>query len=278
MRHQTFNAFWHGAQLSPMHWACLGSFVERGHRLRLFAYQDVAVPAGVTLEDARRIMSERELFEFEKSFSAFSNIFRYKMLLEHGGWWVDTDVYCLAEDIAECTYAWARQDEDSINGAILRFPAGDATLARILRAAEKVGKNVKVWGQIGPTLLTKHLEGRRFAGHYGSTRDFYPVHWLEPHLFWMRGADAQVVRKCAGAPFVHLWGSMFSYYGIDVDAAPPEGSFLARIYQGSSFPRSLPSADEARTLVAIREFLGKRWVRERSRRLIGYDVFEALAA
>ena len=278
MRNHSFNAFWHGAPLSPMHWACLGSFIEHGHHVRLFAYRDMAVPQGVTLEDARRIMNERELFEFENSFGAFSDIFRYRMLLDHGGWWVDTDVYCFADDIPDCRYAWARQDHDSINGAVLRFPAGDPNLEKISLAAAKVGRNVKVWGQIGPTLLTKHLAGRRFDGHYGATGDFYPVHWLEPHLFWMRGADAEVMSKCAGAPFVHLWGSMFSYYGIDVDAAPPEGSFLHRIYGKSSFPRALARADEARTLLAIREFLGKKWVRERSRRLLGYDVFEALAA
>ena len=29
------------------------------------------------------------------SLAAFSNLFRYKLLLERGGWWVDTDVICL---------------------------------------------------------------------------------------------------------------------------------------------------------------------------------------
>jgi hypothetical protein len=277
MRSQTFNAFWHGAALSPLHWACLSSFIERGHRLRLFSYRDLDVPKGVILEDARKIMSDKELFEFENSFSAFSNIFRYKVLLEQGGWWVDTDVLCLKEDIPDCTYAWARQDEDSINGAVLRFPAGDPTLRKIHDAALKIGKRVKVWGQIGPTLLTKFLAGRQFPGHYGTTHEFYPVHWLEPHLFWMRDGNDVVVHKCGNAPFLHLWGSMFSYYGIDIAASPPRGSFLQHIYERSSFPHALPPSDEEKTLVSISAFLGKKWVRERSKRLLGHDLFEGVA-
>ena len=277
MRNQTFTAFWHGAALSPMHWACLASFVERGHRMRLYTYRDLEVPPGVILEDARQVMSDKELFEFEKSFSAFSNIFRYKVLLEQGGWWVDTDIYCLAEDIPDPPYAWARQDEDSINGAVLRFPAGDPTLEKILKAAIKVGKRVKIWGQIGPTLLTKHLEGRNFPGHYGTTHDFYPVHWLETHLLWMPGGRDAILAKCGEAPFLHLWGSMFSYYGIDIDASPPQGSFLRHMYERSAFPRALPPTDEEKTLSSIRAFLDKKWVRERSMRLLGYDTFTTVA-
>src|SRR4051812_37214979 len=113
MKHETFNTFWHGRELSPLHWACLKSFPDRGHRLRVFAYGAVDLPPGVEQEDARQVMPESELFEFSESFSAFSNVFRYKLLLEQGGWWTDTDVFCQSEEIPDCTHAWAPEDEST---------------------------------------------------------------------------------------------------------------------------------------------------------------------
>jgi hypothetical protein len=274
MRNQVFNTFWHGPALSPLHWACLKSFADRGHRLRVFSYEPLALPAGVAREDARQVIGESELFEFEDSFSAFSNIFRYKFQLEHGGWWVDTDVYCMQEDIEDCTYAWARQDDQNINGAILKFPAGDATLREILREAEQVGRSIERWGQIGPHLLTTHLAGREFADHYGTTEAFYPIHWVETHLFWLPGGNRAIQERCAQSPFIHLWGSMFKRYGIDISRQAPEGSFLRWMHERADFPFALPPMDGAelrRTCESVDAYLQKKWVRQKWEQLFGCE-------
>lgn len=272
MKNQVFNTFWHGPELSPLHWACVKSFADRGHRLRVFAYQPVNLPPGVVREDARQVLPESELFEFHRSFSAFSNIFRYKLLLEQGGWWVDTDVYCLKEDIDDCSYAWAAQDDEIINGAILKFPSGDATLRGILAAAQEIGSNVKVWGEIGPALLTRHLAGREFEGHYGSTQDFYPLHWIETHLLWLPNCSGVVKARCAGSAFLHLWASMARQFGIDIYSPAPEGSVLRWMAQHCDHPAGwapMDEAAEARTMNAIKAFLTTPWVWEKWKHLFG---------
>jgi hypothetical protein len=108
LKHQSFNSFWYGGRLSPLEWACLASFVDRGHKMRLFSYDQIDVPRGVVLEDASGIVEKNRLFTVNGSVSAFSDIFRYEFILKHGEWWIDTDVYCLREDIPDCRYAWAR--------------------------------------------------------------------------------------------------------------------------------------------------------------------------
>jgi hypothetical protein len=271
---QVFNTFWHGPDLTPLHWACLKSFADHGHRLRVFTYRPFDLPRGVEPADAREVMPESDLFEFEASFGAFSDIFRYRLLLAMGGWWVDTDVYCLEDDIAECRYAWAAEDDVNINGAILKFPAGDATLRTILAEAESIGNNVKVWGEIGPHLLTRHVAGREFDGHYGSTRDFYPVHWIETHLLWLPRGNDRIRRQCAGSPFVHLWASMFRHYGIDIHHEAPQGSFLGSIEEGSGFPREVPRMDSEllrRTRHSIAHFLQQKWVQDKWVHMFGPD-------
>src|SRR3954447_25261405 len=75
MRHQAFNSFWHGTSLSPLEWACLSSFIDCGHRFRLFSYESISVPRGVSLEDASTVVRRDDLFLLNGTASAFSNVF-----------------------------------------------------------------------------------------------------------------------------------------------------------------------------------------------------------
>jgi len=50
-------SLWIGPELSWMEQICLLSFMEKGHRTVLYAYDDVkSVPDGVEIRDAREIM------------------------------------------------------------------------------------------------------------------------------------------------------------------------------------------------------------------------------
>lgn len=277
MAKQVFNAFWHGRPLPALHWACLGSFVAHGHRLRLHCYEPLGVPAGVERVDARDVIPAEAVFEFGGSYSAFSNLFRYELLLRHGGWWVDTDVVCLRDELPDVACAWAAEDAEFVNGAILRFPAGDATLRTIRDAARSIGQGVSEQGQLGPRLLTQHLARR--TDHFGTTREFYPLHWLEAHRLWLPGDAAWVRDKCEPAVFLHLWGMMFRYLGIDLGLAPPAGSFLATLLSQSDPPGRLAPLDREtrrRILGAIAAFAAHEPNRTRARAQLGYDLYAAL--
>jgi hypothetical protein len=276
LRQHQFNSFWYGNGLSPVEWVCLSSFIEHGHRVRLFCYDPVIVPPGVTIEDASPIISRSELFLFNGSVSAFSNLFRYKLMVLYGEWWIDTDVYCLKDDIPECRYAWANEDIDRINGAVLKLPANEPVLDEICRAAYEIGRNLKVWGELGPHLLTKHLMGRRFDDdHFGSRGDFYPIHYLETFLFWLRDNNDVVQNKCREAWFIHLWTSVIPQMGIDCTKKPPSGSFLERIYipHMDRFQlQELSTKEYDRTIERMRSYCIQEWVVNSSIRRIGYDV------
>jgi hypothetical protein len=52
------------------------------------------------LRDAADILPRDSIFCLSArlrkgSYSAFSNVFRYQLVLDRGGWWVDTDLVCL---------------------------------------------------------------------------------------------------------------------------------------------------------------------------------------
>ena len=102
----TFQSFWHGDALSPYELFCLKSFIDCGYAVDLYTYDvNLVVPAGVRVCDAAELISRKEVFVYQAegfgkgSPSAFSNHFRYRLLAEKGGWWIDTDVVCLSDRI-----------------------------------------------------------------------------------------------------------------------------------------------------------------------------------
>jgi hypothetical protein len=275
MPRQMFNSFWYGNELSPLEWACLNSFIEHEHGFRLFCYEPIPVPNGVLLEDASRIAPKDELFVVKEGIAAFSDLFRYKVIQRYGEWWADTDVYCLKDDIPDCDYAWANEDQNHINGAVLKFPSNDPTLFDISRAAHAIGSKTGAWCELGPHLLTKHLAGRAFDNHFGKREYFYPIHWLETFLYWLPHQNDCVRFRCKDSFFLHLWNSVFAQMGIDRYTMPPVGSFLDAIYSPhiSRFNlRELEVDHYKRTIELMKTFVNE--MRKWSERKLGYDVSE----
>ncbi len=76
--------------------------------------------------DANEILPASKIFKDKKrnSLAPFADYFRWKLLTERGGWWVDMDVVGLRSfDFAE-DVVFARENDNLININILKFPAG----------------------------------------------------------------------------------------------------------------------------------------------------------
>jgi len=124
--------FWHGPPLSRIERLCMSSFVAHGHAVQLHVYEEPKrVPAGVTIRDATAVLPREQLFVHRASGSlaVFADWFRYSLLAEHGGLWVDTDMVCLRpfDHAGPEIFGW--QDQSTINNAVLGLPQNHA-LAR----------------------------------------------------------------------------------------------------------------------------------------------------
>ena len=88
-------SFWHGPELSVMEHLCLHSYLAHGHEFHLYVYeQSGTYPEGVVLKDASEIIPYSEAFvDCFGGFVNFSNRFRYALLYQRGGWWVDMTRY-----------------------------------------------------------------------------------------------------------------------------------------------------------------------------------------
>jgi hypothetical protein len=257
---ERINMFWHGDILSPLELACMRSFIAKGHSLCVYTYEKATLPDRVLNEDARKIVPFDRFFLFESSPAAFTNIFRYQFLLKNGGWWADTDVLCLKSDLTDGEYYWAEQEPGIINGAVLKFPAGDALCQRLLELSRDRAKSLTHWGQLGPDLLTEVLSGQTPPRHSAATEDVYPLHWLEVHFLWFPEYRDIVEERIHKSTFLHLWHSMFSRMGINLFSEPPAGGYLGELYRTLE-GKVVGDYNDLSTRTAVNKYLQQPWVK-----------------
>jgi hypothetical protein len=231
----TFQSLWYGDALSPYEEACMRSFLDHGHRYVLYAYRsDLRVPAGVELRDAASLIAPDGYFTYGSgvgsgSHALFSNLFRYKLLMEEGGWWVDTDVICLSRELPQCDIFCAYQETRSINGAVLCLPKGHAVAREGYERALAVSERAR-WGEVGPELVTALIEKAGVLGFVQPMPVCYPVHYTEA-IDLLRPSRTRVLReRVRGALFLHLWNEMFRREQVDKTRLPPAESLLREVF------------------------------------------------
>jgi len=263
-----FNAFWHGPPLNVFHWACMRSFIRHGHEYRLHVYDPVAVPDGVMLVDASKLLSREKLFFFDNSFTGkpddvgpFSDLFRYKLLLELGGWYVDVDTICVASEIPSEVRAWASESEPVngktvINGAQMCLPKGDPLAVVLYEKCLAVSRNSPLREDWGPNLLTEVIRSMGLpANVFGTTSTFYPVDWISAFTLALPSYRGEIAQKTASAMFVAAYQSFFQYCGIDLASTPPAGSYLRELYETLAPERMAATAYSTDEIIShIRDF------------------------
>jgi Glycosyltransferase sugar-binding region containing DXD motif len=229
----TFQSFWWGGTLSPYERLSINSFVSRGFGYDLYTFDAyLEVPLGVRIRNASELLDQTEFFVYEDGFgkgspSAFSNLFRYALLVERGGWWVDTDVLCLSDKIPPFDEFFARQDSEFVNGAVLYFPPQHSVMRACLKQARRMGRSIR-WGDTGPRLLTQMLAEFGLCVRARDASLCYPVHYTRALDLLRASKTALVEAQVASALFLHLWNEMLAYGGIRKDLLPPAGSWLRR--------------------------------------------------
>lgn len=229
-----FQSFWYGGPLSPFECLCLKSFIDHGHAFDLYTYDaELAVPAGVRVCDASALINRDEVFVYEAegfgkgSPSAFSNLFRARLMVEKGGWWTDTDVVCLADHLPEVTDFFVRQDADLIAWGVIYFEPRHPVMVQCLDAVTKLGRNVK-WGDGGPVLLTRLLTECDLADRARPASVCYPIHYTEALDVLRPSKTADLMPRLDTSLFLHLWNAMLVYNGPPKTCLPPKGSLLRR--------------------------------------------------
>lgn len=206
-------SLWIGSELSPMESLCINSFLKNGHPFHLYIYDEVSgIPAGTTIFDASTVVSRDRIFKYKDngSYAGFSNLFRYRLLLEKGGYWVDTDVVCLKPfEHPDTVFATERiKGQKTIKAAncVMRAPAGAELVQFCFQVADKADPDKLTWGVTGPELLTFAVEKFKAYADLAPPHVFCPVNYWDWRLYIDESAPTDLLAQSDAA---HLWHEMW---------------------------------------------------------------------
>lgn len=226
--------------------------LRAGHAVALYCYRPVdGVPEGIDVRDAAAILTEDKVLRYRSgSVSLFANWFRYALLRQGLGTWVDMDLYLLAPIPARSPYLFGWQEDGVINTSVMRIPADCPMLADLLaifdqrevpfwlsrsrrlaarlrrRLTGRTGLEHMPWGTAGPYALTAIAAKHGRTGAALPAAAFYPVHYRDAG--WLRDPsrplDSVIAPETIG---IHLWNELIRTWK---EEQAPAGSFLARLH------------------------------------------------
>lgn len=151
------HGLWIGTKLSAVELLTLHSFVKNGYRFNLWIYEplETKIPAEVTVRDASEIIPREKIFFYRHSsqfgigkgsVAGFSDIFRYKLLHDVGGWWVDMDVTSLKPFDVTSAYFFRQHHDLPLVGNVMKAPKGSLLMLECYEEAiRSVDENNQDW-------------------------------------------------------------------------------------------------------------------------------------
>lgn len=128
---------WIGPRLSFLEQLCIQSFLEQGHHVALYAYDDVGdVPAGVEMRDASKVLQGGVIRRHTRTGSPaiHSDLFRYLLLAQTDAIWADTDAYCVKPFVFPSAHVFGRL-EDRLGIGVMGLPKNSPGLSALIEFA-----------------------------------------------------------------------------------------------------------------------------------------------
>jgi len=220
---EVMQGLWIGESLSTMERLSITSFLENGHRFHLYCYDELGeVPPGAELLDASRILPRERLFRYSNgSFAGFSNCFRYRLLVENGGWWTDLDTICLRPFAFTEEYVFSSELDQGcqfIDCAVIRAPRNSAFAQFCWEACEQKKPDDLRWGETGPQLVASAVQMLGLTSFVRSAETFCPIDYRN----WEQVLDPFIVHRFSDATHaIHLWHEQWRRHGRSKDGPYP---------------------------------------------------------
>lgn len=217
------NTFWIGKEFSTLEILSVKSHLLVGHNVVIWSYEDIKnVPEKAIIKDAREILPEKDVFAYKVgegkgSYSACSNLFRYKFLLEKGGWWCDTDVVALKYFDFKEDYVFA--SESTKKGScmpttcVIKAPINSDLMRKCWNVSSNKNREDLEWGTIGPYLLSSKIFELNLEEHIEPFRTFCPVDWFVAEIDPIIPNPPDISKSYS----VHLWNEMWRRSCINKD-------------------------------------------------------------
>jgi len=225
----------------------INSFLGKGHEYHLYVYEHVGnTPEGVIIKNANDIIDRDDKSKYKggKDYATFSDIFRYKLLLEKGGIWVDTDIICIkpfnfkndyvfASERVERQKKWEVKFPSKPVGCVIKSPPRSKIMSYCLdKSRQKKFEDIE-WAEVGPDLLSKAIREFDMEKNIFFPWKFCPISWWNWRRFVSQSMKDKVVemaKKLVAKPYsYHLWNSKWSEGGESKNKVYPENTIYGRM-------------------------------------------------
>lgn len=235
MDNNIIQSFWHSKNpeensFSTLELLCIASFLHHGHIFHLYTY----TPNDATMQylrnqlascknfenlhiiNANSILPQSEIFfDCKKrhiSIASFSDYFRYNMLYQKGGWWVDMDVICIRyfDFNSPFVFAAERHGEKTFTAnCVIKGEKSSSFLFKIVKKSkniidnndyipnktllDKLLKSLKLrkkrkektvnWGIVGPKFLDREIKENAMQEFVCPPEYFCEIDWYNSRYF-----------------------------------------------------------------------------------------------
>lgn len=239
---QRLQTFWHGSEISPYQLLCLRSFVEHGHQVEVFTYEENPIrPEWLVWSDASAILPrDRVLIDRPNSQVAIlSSLFRCSLLSQRGGWWIDPDVVLVNPNLPQGEVFHAGLgDFELISPAVLKFPKHHPTVEAVLN--QTIAESFPPRDPSGATVLTQVIRRERALEDVFALPPLSRLSWLSIAELFDPERASELEQGLHNTQFLQLHIDAWKRAGIPMRLGPPEGSLLDRLFRiydvGSVFP------------------------------------------
>ncbi|MEO8192505.1 MAG: glycosyltransferase [Gemmatimonadales bacterium] len=230
----------------------LASFLANGHEYHLYAYEPIRnVPGGVTMMDASEILPRSRAFQYSQhaTWAGFANFFRYKLLLERGGWWADTDLICLRTFDFPEDYVFSSEfsvGRQMVNIGAIKSPAGSDVMAYPWEVCQTKDPTKLVWGETGPELMEEAVEKFSMQRYVRDWKTFCPIGFRA----WRVLMNPDVDEPESSTYAIHLWHEMWRAAKQDKNTHYHPASLYERLRRRYLGPQDRVSIETAKAVLA----------------------------
>ena len=224
-------SLWIGSSLSILEQTCINSFLEKGTAFILYIYNNIEnVPAGTVINDANTVVPFSEYSKYDNP-SFFSNLFRYTLMYELGGIWVDMDLVCIQPIDLSSEYIFSselKNNEQHTNAGIIGCPPKSALMHDCIKEVKRIVHNTQSikHGQLGPKVLKKYVSKHELDHYVLPHYVFCYYGFREIHTIFSSIINS--IHELEDATCIHLWNNVLTKEGID-KKTPLEGSLYDRL-------------------------------------------------
>lgn len=244
------NFFWEG-ELGILEKSCIKSFIDHGFQVKLWSYNNLQVD-GAESCNANTVLNYHAIKDLcyhddlngktntQSSLAAFSDIIRIALINKvGGGWWFDTDCFCLRPSVefeklrGDYKLCAGIQHDDYIATGVLYIDSeySKRYMNDLMRFLYSMKGKKKGWGVFGPDFLMRFVKSYSDKVGIFPKEYFYQIRWDEFDYFVDPSLCNEAKERLKDSYVSHIYTTPFNTRNLDKNTYHPEGCLLDEFYK-----------------------------------------------